>query len=211
MEYLTPLIYQKILSTISYIYDQSSKNKDIDLFRFKDVLDSYNEGQWQSKIWAVEELNKFIDNSYKECAIIGSWYGLFSYLLAESGFNKTILNIEIDDVCNKIAKQLKIHDNINYKTVDGIEDFKNHNFFDRIVVCTSCEHIDNEELYFTFKQKNPNMLMCLQSNNYYEVDSHINCYDTLEDFIKSLPLKNILYAGTKNYKNKYDRFMVIGK
>ena len=53
--------------------------------------------------------------------------------------------------------------------------------------------------------------MCLQSNNYYEVDSHINCSDTLEDFIASLPLKKILYAGKKNYKNKYDRFMVIGK
>ena len=35
--------------------------------------------------------------------------------------------------------------------------------------------------------------------------------DTLEDFIKSLPLKNILYSGTKNHKNKYDRFMVIAK
>ena len=53
--------------------------------------------------------------------------------------------------------------------------------------------------------------MCLQSNNYYEVDSHINCKDSLEDFVSSLPLKNILYSGQKNYKNKYDRFMVIGK
>ena len=55
------------------------------------------------------------------------------------------------------------------------------------------------------------MLVCLQSNNYYEVDSHINCKDTLEDFIKSLPLKNIMYSGEKRYKNEYDRFMVIGK
>ena len=60
-------------------------------------------------------------------------------------------------------------------------------------------------------QKKPGMLMCLQSNNYYDVNSHINCSDTLKDFISSLPLKQILYSGEKNYKNKYDRFMVIGK
>jgi len=211
MEYITPLIYQKILSTISYIYERSKTHEDIDLFRLKDLLDSYSDGQVFSKVWAVQELNKFIDNSYKECVIIGSWYGLFSYLFAESGFNKRILNIEIDDVCNKIARQLKIHDNINYKTADGLEDFKNWNYHDKISVCTACEHIDREELYFTLKQKNPSMLMCLQSNNYYEVDSHINCHDSLEDFIKSLPLENILYSGVKRYKDKYDRFMVIGK
>ena len=55
------------------------------------------------------------------------------------------------------------------------------------------------------------MLMCLQSNNYYEINSHINCHNTLEDFIKSLPLENILYAGEKRHKDEYDRFMVIGK
>jgi hypothetical protein len=211
MEYMTPLIYQKILDTISYIYERSKTHEDADLFRFKDVLDSYSEGQHQSKLWAVKELNKVIDNSYKECIIIGGWYGLFSYLFAESGFKNKILNIEIDDVCTKIAKNLKVHNNVYHKTADGLEDFKNWNYHDKILVCTACEHIDEEELYFTLKQKNPAMLMCLQSNNYYEVNSHINCHDTLEDFIKSLPLKNILYSGVKRYKDEYDRFMVIGK
>ena len=208
---MTPLIYQKILDTISHIYKKSTNNENIDLFRLKDVLDSYSEGQHQSKIWAVQELNKIINDSYDECFVIGGWYGLFSYLFAESGFKNKIINIEIDDICTKIAKKLKVHNNISYKTADGLEDFKNWNYHNKILVCTACEHIDEEELYFTFKQKNPEMIMCLQSNNYYEVNSHINCHDTLENFMKSLPLKNILYSGTKRYKDEYDRFMVIGK
>lgn len=211
MEYITPLIYRKILDTITYIYNKSATDESIDLFRFKDVLDSFSEGQIMNKVWAVEELNKLINSEYKECVVIGSWYGLFSHLFAESGFKKKILNIELDEACTKIAQRLKMHDNIHHKTVDGLEDFLNHNYSDRILVCTACEHIDDEELSFVLQQKNPNMIVCLQSNNYYEINSHINCKDTLEDFIASLPLKNIMYSGAKRYKDEYDRFMVIGK
>ena len=55
------------------------------------------------------------------------------------------------------------------------------------------------------------MLVCLQSNNFFKVDSHINCYENVEKFIESLPIENILYSGKINYNNEYDRFMVIGK
>ena len=60
MEYMTPSIYQKIIKTLSYIYSKSAVDEKIDLFRFKDVLDSYSEGQYKSKLWAVKELEKHI-------------------------------------------------------------------------------------------------------------------------------------------------------
>lgn len=211
MEYITPSMYRKILDVITHIYTRSTYDKTYDLFRFKDVLDSFSEGQIMNKVWAVEELNKVIDDSYKECIVIGSWYGLFAHLFAESGFNKKIYNIELDSICNEIAQMLKTHDNIVFRTGDGMELFDKHNHHDRIVVCTACEHIDNEELSFIIQQKHEDMLMCLQSNNYYEINSHVNCHDSLEHFINSLPLKNIMYSGTKNHKDEYDRFMVIGK
>ena len=211
MEYITPLIYQKILNTLSFLYIKSTNQEEYDFFRIKDVLDSFSEGQISNKVWAVEELSKLIDDSYEECVVIGSWHGLFSYLLAESGFKNKIINIELDKICNDIAKMVRVHDNIIFKLGDGMEIFHELNYGNKIMVCTACEHIDNEELYFTLNQKHPNMLVCLQSNNYYDIDSHINCKDTLEDFVESLPLKNIMYSGEKRYKNEYDRFMVIGK
>ena len=96
MEYITPLMYRKILDVITYIYNRSTYDKTYDLFRFKDVLDSFSEGQIINKVWAAEELNKVIDDSYKECIVIGSWYGLFAHVFIESGFTKRVLNVELD-------------------------------------------------------------------------------------------------------------------
>jgi len=211
MEYITPLIYRKILDTITYIYSKSTYDKTYDLFRLKDVLDSFSEGQIFNKHWAAQELNRLINNTHEECIVIGSWYGLFSHIFAESGFKGNIINIELDPVCNNIAKKLKVHSNIIFKHGDGMEIFNELNYGNKILVCTACEHIDDEELSFVLQQKHPNMIVCLQSNNYYEVDSHINCKDNLEDFIKSISLKNVLYSGTKRHKDEYDRFMIIGK
>ena len=108
MEYLTPLIYRKIIDTISFIYNKSGTDPDVDLFRFKDLLDSFSEGQFESKTWAIEELNKFVSDQYNECFIIGGWHGLFSHLLSESGFKNKIVNSELDLTCHMIAKKLKI-------------------------------------------------------------------------------------------------------
>ena len=211
MEYITPLLYRNIFNTLSFLYKKSAVEEEFDLFRIKDVLDSFSEGQIFNKHWAVQELNKLINKSYEECLVIGSWYGLFSHMLVESGFKGKIINIELDDMCNTIARKLKVHDNIIFKLGDGMELFNELNYGNKIMVCTACEHIDNEELYFTLQQKHPNMLVCLQSNNYYEIDSHINCKDNLKAFIASLPLNDIMYSGTKRHKDEYDRFMVIGK
>lgn len=213
MEYMTPSIYQKIIKTLSYIYSKSAIDEKIDLFRFKDVLDSFSEGQYKSKLWAVEELEKHITDAHNACLIIGGWYGFFSHILCDRGFKKQVKNIDIDPVCKLIGKKMSIFDNISFITSDGLDLFfdEKTNYENKIVVCTACEHIDSEELYFALGNKHENMIVCLQSNNYYEVNSHVNCHDSLEEFIKSLPLKTILYSGTKRYKDDYDRFMVIGK
>ena len=55
-----------------------------------------------------------------------------------------------------------------------------------------------------------NTEVILQSNNYFEIDSHINCHDSVDHFIDTLPLNDVLYSGTKPWKDEYDRFLVIG-
>ena len=54
MEYITPLTYQKILNTLSFLYIKSTNQEEYDFFRIKDVLDSFSEGQISNKVWAVE-------------------------------------------------------------------------------------------------------------------------------------------------------------
>jgi len=103
MEYMTPSIYQKIIKTLSYIYSKSAVDEKIDLFRFKDVLDSFSEGQYKSKLWAVKELEKHITDAHNACLIIGGWYGFFSHILCDRGFKNQIKNIDLDPIC-KIMK-----------------------------------------------------------------------------------------------------------
>ena len=52
-------------------------------------------------------------------------------------------------------------------------------------------------------------LIILQSNNYFEIEDHINCYNSVDEFEKSLKLNTILFKGTLKL-DKYDRYMIIG-
>ncbi len=213
MEYMNPLLFRKVLKTIDNIYTKSRYDEEVDLFRIKDLLDSISEGQIESKTWAVEKLKPYIADEYDSCLIIGGWYGLMSHMLSESGFKKQIINYELDEICNRMASKMQIHDNIQFMLEDGLEIFHNDKTNNRvkIVICTACEHIDQSEIDFSFKLKNPNMLMCLQSNNYFDVNSHVNSKRTLEEFVDSLPLQKILYSGKRNINDDYERYMVIGK
>ena len=49
----------------------------------------------------------------------------------------------------------------------------------------------------------------MQSNDYYELEEHVNCYDSLDQFAR----KSMLEIEVKDEIQlpKYKRFMVIGK
>lgn len=212
MEYITPLLFKNIHTTLGFIYEESMYG-DMDIFRIKDVLDSFSEGQYDSKTWACENLIQLVSSEHDECIVMGGWYGLFAMLFKKEGFDKKITSIDIDPVCKHIGDKLKYNKDISFKTIDGLTLFNNeiYNNKSKIFVCTACEHIDNDDLINLLNKKHSEMLVCLQSNNYYDIDSHINCKDSLEDFVNSLPLKKILYKGEMPWKNEYNRFMVIGR
>lgn len=213
MKYITPSLFNKIINTLNSIYKDSMYHGNLDLYRYKDFLDSLSESQYESKIWACEYLTQLTSEKHDECIVLGGWYGLFSFLFRKEGFDKRITNFDIDPACKIIGEKFKYDNDIVFETMDGLTIFdqKKYNNEYKIFVCTACEHLDQEDLVDLLKKKDRGMLVCLQSNNYYEVNSHINCKDTLEDFVDSLPLKRILYKGEKPYKNEYNRFMVIGK
>ena len=72
----------------------------------------------------------------------------------------------------------------------------------------SCEHI-SDELINKLISKEEDAFVILQSNNYFELDEHINCKKSLLDFKNSIKLK-IDYEGVKSFL-KYDRYMLIGR
>ena len=78
-----------------------------------------------------------------------------------------------------------------------------------LIINTSCEHI-NQEQYLEWLSNVPkSSTVVLQSNNYFELDEHINCSKNLEEFVKKSNLK-VDVAETLSFE-KYDRYMIIGK
>lgn len=227
MEYVQRSFFNSVINQISYIYTDSQYNEDCDLFRMKDIMDSVSEGQFESKLWLLQHLDPLITDKHSSIQILGGWYGLMSHLLAYSGFDREIKNYDLDPECENYGYRLKQFDNIHFQTANGLDVYnKDHRGFNeclhplggnitntssKITICTACEHIDREELSDALEKKHPDQIVALQSNNYFEIDSHINCHDSIEHFVDTLPLKKILYSGTKPWKDEYDRFLVIGK
>mgnify|MGYP003307624308 CR=1 FL=1 len=75
------------------------------------------------------------------------------------------------------------------------------------IINTSCEHIEKFTEWFNAILKDK--LVVLQSNNYFEIDDHINCVKNITEFKQQAPLSNIIYEGELELE-KYTRFMLIG-
>ena len=81
------------------------------------------------------------------------------------------------------------------------------------IISTSCEHVEPEVLEKFIRSKNSNAWVVLQTNNYDELDSHINCYPDVMSFanwVEPLLKERVYFAGTLRLGD-FDRYMVIGK
>jgi len=75
-------------------------------------------------------------------------------------------------------------------------------------VCTSCEHINQDDINLYIKKMKPGSLKILQSNNYVKIKEHINCRNNLDDFVKDYKPQRLLFKG-KLKLEEYERYMVI--
>ena len=75
------------------------------------------------------------------------------------------------------------------------------------IINTSCEHL--LDLDHWIKKIPRKRLVILQSNNYFEVDEHINCVRSVEEFSNLVKLKKVIWGGELELP-KYTRYMLIG-
>ena len=176
----------------------------------KDLLDSVSPNQYKSKevlIKHVENLQLIDQNS--EIVIFGGWYG--TILIPAFKYVDRITLIDKDKDVIGVAKN-RLFD--HYKNVD----FISKDVFDwapdskRIKTCnliinTSCEHMSsmkNLELdtkaYFAY-----------QSNNMYDIEGHINCVSSIEEFKYQLPDNAKVMIEDKIIDERGTRFLLVGK
>lgn len=195
-----------------------------------DFTDALTWGQLKSKRWLLQELHKCNKEDLGTVFLCAGWYAILAGMLFEDSFNiDRILSFDIDVDCVPIAEtinkkyvskdwqfkalQYDIHD-ITYKDFSWtFWSNKNNRMSYPItesadtIINTSCEHIDNFKLWYDSLPFG--ILLILQSNNYFEIEDHINCSESLENFAASTPMDKVLYEGELDC-NKYTRFMRIG-
>ena len=209
--------------TSSQLVEGLRKYKDNTEFN----ADCFSRGQLESKLWLVKELQK-TKVDLGTVFLCAGWYATLATMLFESSIIvDKIRSFDIDDTCRDIAETFNkpwVKDNWKFKS--STKDIMDINYeFERYeviradgttcplddtpdtIINTSCEHIENFEEWYA---KIPaGKLVILQSNNFFEVDEHVNCVSSIKEFTTMAPMDNILYSGELDLP-KYKRFMLIG-
>jgi len=193
---------------------------DIDLQLFKnimaearhnsDLLDSYSPNQFKSKEVLINHINHLnILNKKSEIVLIGSWYG--SILIPAFKQVKRITAIDLDKNIISIAKNRLFS---HYKNVD----FISKDVFDwlpdssrikktDLIINTSCEHMRSmKEL-----DLNTNAYFAFQSNNMFDIPTHINCVNNIEEFKEQMPSNAKILIEDHIKDDRGTRFLLIGK
>ena len=211
--------------TSSQLVEGLRKYKDNTEFN----ADCFSRGQLESKLWLVKELQK-TKVDLGTVFLCAGWYATLATMLFESNIKvDKIRSFDIDDTCIDIAETFNkpwFSDQWKFKalTQDIMDiDYNEHTWqywsnannrmsypiidVPNTIINTSCEHIPNFTEWFN---KIPDgKLIVLQSNNYFEVDEHVNCSVDLDDFSRQTPMSTMLFTGELQLE-KYTRFMKIG-
>tara|TARA_B110000238_G_C15907924_1_gene344927 strand:- start:30 stop:632 length:603 start_codon:yes stop_codon:yes gene_type:complete len=176
------------------------------------TLESFWKGQIRSKAWLAETL--YICNQIDNPRIIihGGWNGVLASILFNSDINPGhITSVDIDPTCRDIAstvnKRQEIEGRFESVTCDMTE-YEYTGQFD-IVINTSVEHITPTEYSRWLDRVPRDVLIAIQSNNYFDLAEHVNCSDSLTEFKTESHLA-ATFSGIFNTE-KYDRYMIIGK
>ena len=184
----------------------------------KDLLDSFSPNQFKSKLKLVEHIDKLnILTKDSEIVIFGSWY---DSILIPAFYNKVkkITCIDKDPKVISRAKYNLFKDfNVDFITGDVFEfrdSYKNADLF----INTSCEHMKSmKEWGPAPTYKNPwwdrvsPAYFAFQSNNMYDIEGHINCVSSIEEFKYQMPDKAEILVEDRIVDDRGTRFMLIGK
>lgn len=171
------------------------------LDEIKSVLNSVNDNQMLSKTECAKAIQDYISmNPNSKVVIAAGWFGFLGSLLEDC----EVTIFDQDPKCRRIGRKLYPH--LKHITT-SMEEFDPSSY--GTIICTACEHVTDETLNNFIEKRGYGSIVCLQSNDYFEISDHINCKQTLQDFIDSV---NLDVIESKIIKTpKYNRFMIIGR
>ena len=175
-----------------------------------DLLDSFSPNQFKSKEKLINHIRDMkILKSTSEIVIFGGWYG--SILIPAFKEVKQITLIDKDkDVVSISKNRLFTHyNNVDFISKDVFEWAPDSSRIKKcnLIINTSCEHMTSmkklnleTKAYFAY-----------QSNNMYDIEGHINCVSSIEEFKYQLPDNAKVMIEDKIIDERGTRFLLIGK
>lgn len=174
------------------------------------TLESFWKGQVRSKIWLIEQLTNYVKSESNEIVIHGGWNGVLSSLLFNSDIKiKKITSLDIDPGCAAIATTVNKNQEMQGRFHVITDDMCKHKYQADIVINTSCEHVTDQQLQTWFNNIPRDTIVVMQSNNYFELDEHVNCVNSSSELAGKVNFSS--YAAFELELPKYTRYMVIGK
>ena len=168
----------------------------------KTIINSVNENQEKCKQWLIDNADHYLKLLVNpKIVVLAGWYGNLANRLLKYG---NVTSIDIDSNCKMVGE--KLYKDVSFDTKNIID--YNTKKYD-VVACTSCEPLTQSEFDKVFNNIEKGTLVILQSNNYFEIKDHKNCFNTLQEFVDSVKFEKLLYKGHIDLP-KYTRFMVIG-
>lgn len=171
---------------------------------YNEFRDMFSTGQIKSKQWAIDQLSVIVDR-IDSAIIVGAWYGTLGMMLTRMYPTAEICLLDIDARCKQFTDCV-FSQNSHVRSVTA--DMYDYEYTESLIINTSCEHIVDLEQWI--KLLRPGSRVLLQSNNCTTMDGHINCSQSVNEFIEKTKLTKIEYAG-ELVMPMYTRFMIIGQ
>lgn len=194
------------------------------------ILETFWESQIRSKAWIVNALKELHTNYqvdlHGDAYVFGGWYGLMSAMLVDNFSVRKVYSIDCDPNCRFIGEELDNHEStrprINFLTSNmedfifeessTVENYGPHSVIitskPAVIINTSTEHITDNIFDKWLDNMPSNVLIVLQGNN-LNIEEHIRCSNSLEEFKMKNKLDRVLWEGELDCRT-FTRYMVIG-
>lgn len=175
--------------------------------RTHDILDSFSNNQIKAKNTLVKHLLPYI-NTDTNVAILGCWYGSVLIPLLDDKVSK-IFAVDLDDNVIKIGKNILFPhiDKIRWSTGDVFTYNRPYEHI-QVIVNTSCEHMRPMKQWPFWQQGH---IFALQSNNMYDIEDHVNCVSSIQEFKNQLPDNATVIVEDEIDDSRGIRYLLVGK
>ena len=171
---------------------------------YDEFRDMFSSGQIKSKNWAVSALKPHLKGN-ERIILVGSWFGTLGMMINRIAPEAQITLLDIDPRCKEFVDWVsRFHSSVSAITGDMYD----YTYTEDVVINTSCEHVPDLNAWISAIPKGT--LVLLQSNNNRDLEGHINCCNSVDDFVSKVTLNEILYKG-EYIMPMYTRYMILGR